>query len=81
MRKSRIGELTELRPHAKTVAELAATRDAGKVHLLNFGTKHTVTMQWGMNEETERDQIIILKIGDKEAWLSKEDMYRFMRWV
>ena len=78
---ARISNLPELRKNNRTVQDVKQERDSGKARLLNFGTKHAVEMAWGMNQDTIDDQIFILKIGDNEAWLSAEEMQRFLRWV
>lgn len=69
------------RPNNKTVSDVAEERDAGKARLINYGNNQAVELQWGMNAETSKEQIFIIRIGDKEAWLNAEEVKRFLRWV
>ena len=80
-RQSKIGDLTKLRHNNKNTFQVLNERNSGKAPLLNFKNGNRVEIQWGMNEATVADQIFILKIDDKEAWLSSEDIQRFLRWV
>lgn len=80
-RKSKIENLNKIRPNNKTVRQVRNERDAGQARLINFKSAKPVEMQWGMNDSTVQDQVFILKIGKEEAWLSAEDMQRFLRWV
>lgn len=81
MRKSRIGEIHKIRPNNQNVDQVREERDVSHARLLNFGTPHTVEMTWNLNESAIADQIFILKIGNKKAFLAKEDLLRFLRWV
>jgi hypothetical protein len=38
-------------------------------------------MFWDMNEAATEDGVFIMKIGDKQAYLSAEELRRFLRWV
>lgn len=80
-RKSKIDDLTKVRPNNKTVRDVKKERDSGRARLLNLKNGTPVEMQWGMSDASVNDQVFILKIGKEEAWLHAEDIQRFLRWV
>jgi hypothetical protein len=71
----------KMRKQNKSVWDVEKERDAGGAYLHNFGSTGAVSVEWGMNEDTTRDQIFKIKIGDREALLNTEEVMRFLRWV
>lgn len=80
-RKSQIEKLNRIRPKNNTVDDVRKERDSGEAQLINFKNGTPVTMRWGMNQYTEADQIFSIRVGKEEAYLSVEDIQRFLRWV
>ena len=81
MAKSRISQIQKLRENNKSSWDVVEERDAHKARLLNFSTKHTAEVYWGLNEDMIKDGMIKLKIGDKEAIVNAEELRRFIRWA
>jgi hypothetical protein len=81
MRKPMVERLADVRPNNKHEHQVRDEISAGKAPLLNFGNNNRVMIQWGMNSQTVEDQIFILTIDGREAWIAKEDLLRFLRWV
>lgn len=50
-------------------------------HLKDYSLKHRVTIEWDMNEEAKRDQMFIIRIGDKRAVLDWEEFQRAARFI
>lgn len=78
---ARVSIQKKLRKANQDVWDVTEERDAGKARLLNFSTGHKVEMIWGMNEDSTRDQMFIMRIGDNEAILNAEEVQRFLRWI
>lgn len=69
------------RTNNKTAWDVTQERDACQARLFNYANGNKVEMFWDMNEATKRDGIFLLKVGDKEAMISAEEMRRFLRWL
>lgn len=76
-RKEKMFKGTGPRP----VRDVVEERQRKGTILRNYGGGGRVTMEWDLSEESIRDQIFKLKIGDKEAYLDAEEFRRFLRWV
>lgn len=81
MSKSRVSQIQKLRTNNKSTWDVVEERDAHKARLLNFSTPHKVEIYWGLNEDMTRDQMVKLKIGDKEAIVHAEELRRMLRWA
>jgi hypothetical protein len=64
----------------KTVGDVKAERDAGRIELINYGGK-SLRMEWGWNEAAITDRMVKVIIGDEEAIISAEEFMRFLRWA
>lgn len=69
------------RENNKTAWDVTHERDSHKARLHNYSNSNKVEMFWAMNESCLKDGIFLLKIGDKQAMISAEEMRRFLRWV
>lgn len=80
-RKSKIEELDAIKPRNKSVYDVKEECNRGYANLIDFNHHKQVSIRWGMNEKSVADQVFILKIGSEEAYLSSEDIMRYLRWV
>lgn len=78
---ARIAVTQKQRPNNKTAFDVVEEKEKTQVHLRNLGTRHNVLFTWDINEDTVRDGVFSIKIDDKEALISAEEMRRFLRWV
>lgn len=69
------------KPWKRYERDTRAERDLGYGRLLDYGHKHNVTMAWNFNKDATRDQIFLLKVGDKEVFLDAEEVMKYLRWV
>jgi hypothetical protein len=69
------------RPNNRTSWDVKTERDSRRARLINLGNSNKVEMFWDMNEAATEDGVFIMKIGDKQAYLSAEELRRFLRWV
>lgn len=49
--------------------------------LKDYTLQHRVEIRWDMNDESIRDRMFILKVGDNEVILDAEELHRYLRWV
>jgi len=50
-------------------------------HLKDYSLKHRVTLEWDMNDDSKRDQMFIIRIGDKRAVLDYEEFLKAARFI
>lgn len=55
--------------------------DSTRGTLKDYSLKHRVTVEYDMNEDTQKDLIFKLKIDDYEVLLDWEEVQRILRWV
>lgn len=48
-------------------------------NLKDLSGNHNVRIFWDMNDDSIEDQIFILKVDDKEVYLMKQEMLRYLR--
>lgn len=67
----------------KTVRDVKEERDLGYARIPNRGASGPsyMEMYWKLNPDATRDQVIKLKLGDKEVFIYWEDMLRYGRWT
>jgi len=49
--------------------------------LKDYSSHSVVTIHWDMNEESNNDQIFILRINGEEAYLDKQEFMRYLRLI
>ena len=47
----------------------------------DYGLKHIVRLSWDLNDDSIRDRILKISIGDNEAIVDSEELRRLLRWV
>ncbi len=68
------------RKNNTTVWDVKEEMNAHHATIRNLGTEHKVEVFWGLNEAMTQDNVIKIKIGDKEAYVEVEELLRFTRW-
>jgi hypothetical protein len=49
--------------------------------LKDYSGKSVVTIGWDMNDASKNDQIFVLRVNGEEAYLSKQEVMRYLRLV
>ena len=47
----------------------------------DYGLKHLVRLSWDMSDDSIRDRMILLSVGDNQVILDSEELRRLLRWV
>jgi hypothetical protein len=47
----------------------------------DYSLKHKVTIEWDFSDDSVRDQIFKLTVGENTVVLDAEEMMRYLRWV
>lgn len=72
----------ETRENNKTRRDVVSERDMGYGLLVDHGgLRHKVEMWWDLGATDKADRIFKLKIDDKYAYLSYEEIERYLRWI
>lgn len=67
--------------HKRTIHDTEAEKNQKFARLHDFGGKHEVVMVWDINEQGIRDQVFMIRIGDKTAYLSAVQLQKYIRWI
>lgn len=67
--------------YKRNVRETMEERDRRFAELHSFGGQGRVVMAWDLNEQGIKDQIFMIQIDDKKAYLSAIEIQKYLRWV
>jgi hypothetical protein len=65
----------------QSVYDVKEERDAGRARLVNLKNNNTVEVGWGFTDKMHKDRVFAVKIGGQEAYISADEMLRYLRWV
>lgn len=68
----------------QVLREGGSTRDTLEVRyavLKDYSLRHRVTVEWDMNDDSKRDQMVKLTVGGNEVILDAEELMRYIRWI
>ena len=69
------------KPNNKNTWDVTHERDAHRATIRNLGTRHKVEIFWGENEAMSQDEVVRLRIGGHDAYISVEELLRYTRWA
>lgn len=67
--------------HKRTIRDTTSERDRHWARLHSFGGQGDIVMAWDLNEQSIRDQIFMIKVGNQTTYLSAVEIQKYLRWI